>query len=330
MDKYPTISVIVPVYHVEKELKRCLDSLLRQTFSDYEIILINDGGTEKETAICEEYAAEHARIKYHYQNHQGVSVARNVGLSMARGGWLMFVDSDDWVSEDFCQKAIAAVKKSQVQMAIFDFVYANSSDKEYRVNRSPLKEGVYPMELILKERLAGNIASELCTKIYKKELWDGILFPAGEIFEDAAVLHEVIDRADRIAILHDVLYYYNNERGRGSITEVAYRTGDCYRWLYIQRRKRYLFIKKKHPDMLDIVNREMSSTALRYAVSLVNNDKGLCVLQDVSKWLNSQNIQLNKGSFKARSAFFLLLRFPCAFYYVIKTLLFSGFIKERN
>ncbi len=328
MDKSPAISVIVPVYHVEKELKRSLDSLLRQTFSDYEIILVNDGGNETETAICEDYAAKNTRIKYHYQNNRGVSVARNVGLSMARGGWIMFADSDDWVGEDFCQKAFAAVNNNQVQMAIFDYVYANGDVNKNSVNRSQLEEGVYPMEIVLRERLTGKIAPEVWNKIYKKELWDGVLFPEGEIYEDAAVLHEVIDRAVRIAILHDVLYY--KRRRRGSITDVGYRTGDDYKWLYIQRRKRYLFIKKKHPDMLDIVNREIASTALQYAVFLVNNDEDLFVLQDVSKWLNSQDIQLKNGSFKARSAFYLLLRFPGAFYYVIKSLIFSGLIKRRN
>ncbi len=328
MDKSPAISVIVPVYHVEKELKRCLDSLLRQTFSDYEIILVNDGGNETETAICEDYAAKNTRIKYHYQDNRGVSVARNVGLSMARGGWIMFADSDDWVGEDFCQKAFAAVNNNRVQMAIFDYVYADGNVNKNSVNRSRLEEGVYPMEVVLRERLIGNIASELWNKIYKKELWDGVLFPEGEIFEDAAVLHEVIDRAGRIAILHDILYY--KKRRRGSITDIGYRTSDGYKWLYIQRRKRYLFIKEKHPDMLDIVNREIAATALQYAVFLVNDDKDLFVLQDVSKWLNTQDIKLKKGGFKARSAFYLLLCFPNAFYYVIKSLLFSGLIKRRN
>ncbi|MBQ1446862.1 MAG: glycosyltransferase family 2 protein, partial [Solobacterium sp.] len=106
----PKISIIVPVYHVEKYLERCLDSILGQSEPDFELILINDGGTEAETAICEKYAAMDERIIYRRQKNQGLSAARNAGLALYRGEWLMFVDSDDWVHRDFCRNALKAVQ----------------------------------------------------------------------------------------------------------------------------------------------------------------------------------------------------------------------------
>ena len=93
----PEISIIVPVYHVEKQLRRALDSILSQTFTDFELILINDGGNEEESAICREYAEKDSRIVYLTQTNQGQSAARNRGLDQCRGNWIMFVDSDDWV-----------------------------------------------------------------------------------------------------------------------------------------------------------------------------------------------------------------------------------------
>ena len=322
----PVISIIVPVYHVEKELKRCLDSLLRQSFSDYEIILINDGGNEVETAICEDYAANNQCIVYRYQTNQGLSAARNTGLSIARGSWIMFVDSDDWVNEDVCLKAITAVRNHQAQMAIFDLVYTIGDSRDGSVHRSILPEGVYPMETILKERLVGNIAGYAWNKIYKKELWEGIIFPVGEVWEDDAVLHEVIDRADKIVILHDILYY-KSER-QGCITEVAFRTGEWAKWVYIQRKKRYLYLQKNHPDMIDIECNVMAGAAIQCARFLTNSQNDLLAVLEVSKWLREHNVQINKGSKKRKAAYFLLFHFPALFLYLVKTLVYCKVIKK--
>ena len=294
MSLSPVISIIVPVYHVEKELKRCLDSLLRQSFSDYEIILINDGGNEVETAICEDYAANNQCIVYRYQTNQGLSAARNTGLSIARGSWIMFVDSDDWVNEDFCRSALEAVKKNKAQMAIFDLVYTIGDSRDGSVHRSILPEGIYPMETILKERLVGNIVGYVWNKIYKKELWEGIIFPVGEVWEDDAVLHEVIDRASKIVILHDVLYYKPGRKG--CITEVAFRTGEWTKWVYIQRRKRYMYLKEHHPEMMDIECNIMAASALQYARVFVKRKNGLSEIRKISEWLRLQHVRINKRS----------------------------------
>ena len=322
----PVISIIVPVYHVEKELKRCLDSLLRQSFSDYEIILINDGGNEVETAICEDYAANNQCIVYRYQTNQGLSAARNTGLSIARGSWIMFVDSDDWVNEDFCLKAITAVRNHQAQMAIFDLVYTTGDSRDDSVHKSILPEGVYPMETILKERLVGNIAGYAWNKIYKKELWDNISFPVGEAWEDDAVLHEVMDRASKIVILHDVLYYKPGRKG--CITEVAFRTGEWAKWVYIQRKKRYLYLQKNHPDMIDIECNVMAGAAIQCARFLTNSQNDLLAVLEVSKWLREHNVQINKGSKKRKAAYFLLFHFPALFLYLVKTLVYCKVIKK--
>lgn len=315
MSLSPVISIIVPVYHVEKELKRCLDSLLNQTFPDYEIILVNDGGNVTETAICEDYAANNQCIVYRYQTNQGLSAARNTGLSIARGSWIMFVDSDDWVNEDFCLKAITAVRNHQAQMAIFDLVYTTGDSRDGSVHRSILPEGIYPMETILKERLVGNIVGFVWNKIYKKELWEGIIFPVGEVWEDDAVLHEVIDRASKIVILHDVLYYKPGRKG--CITEKAHRTGEWAKWVYIQRKKRYLYLQKNHPEMMDIECNVMAGAAIQYARFLTNCQNDLLAVRDVSNWLREHNVQINKGSKKRKVAYYLLFYFPVLFYYFI-------------
>ena len=139
----PEISIIVPVYHVEKYLRKTIDSILRQTFSDFELILVNDGGNEEETAICKEYARKDSRIVYIYQTNQGLSAARNSGLAISRGNWIMFVDSDDWVREDFCEKALESVRSTGADMGVFDLEHVCGDNVNGIKECSNLAEGVY-------------------------------------------------------------------------------------------------------------------------------------------------------------------------------------------
>ena len=239
------ISIIVPVYHVENELRRCLDSILAQSYKDFELILINDGGNEVETAICEQYAEQDSRIVYRYQNNRGLSAARNHGLELSRGEWIMFVDSDDWVNEEFCRKAYEAVNVSCAQMAIFDLAYTQGNERSGTVHASQIEAGVYPSEEILRLRLSGKIQGYAWNKIYNRSLWKGIRFPEKELWEDDAVMHELIDAAKQIAVIHDVLYYkpYRAE----CITSIAKENGEENKWLFIQRKRRYLYLKEHHP-----------------------------------------------------------------------------------
>ena len=96
----PKISVIVPVYNVEKYLHRCVDSILAQTFNDFELLLIDDGSKDKSGAICDEYAAKDSRVRVFHKENGGVSSARNLGLENAKGDWIIFIDSDDWIADD--------------------------------------------------------------------------------------------------------------------------------------------------------------------------------------------------------------------------------------
>ena len=238
----------------------------------------------------------------------------------------MFVDSDDWVNEEFCRKAFEAVQKNKAQMAIFDLAYTVGDSRNGNIHRSFLDEGVYPMETVLKERLVGNITVYLWNKIYIKKLWDGILFPVGEIWEDDAVLHEVIDRAEKIVILHDVLYY--KLRRQGSIAGTAFLTGEWAKWVYIQRRKRYIYLKEHHPEMMHIECNVMAAVALNHARFLTKSKNGLPEVRNISKWLHIQEVHFNKGSIKRKTAYCLLLNYPAIFYYLVKSLVRFKIIKE--
>ena len=176
----PTVSVIVPVYHVEKSLRRCLESILAQDFADFELILINDGGNAEETAICEEYAAKDSRIVYLFQENRGLSAARNAGLDIARGEWILFADSDDYVAPDFISKPLETVRRTGADIAIFDYRYADADGHPGQLHRCGLPEGTYTGYEALTADAEGKIQPNVWHRIYKREIWRDLRFPPGE------------------------------------------------------------------------------------------------------------------------------------------------------
>ena len=127
----PKISVIVPVYNTEKYLNRCIDSILAQTFTDFELLLIDDGSTDCSGKICDEYAAKDSRVRVFHKENGGVSSARNMGLDNAQGEWITFVDSDDWVHEDFLKKRLALALNDNADIAYCDVEYVYRTHNVY-------------------------------------------------------------------------------------------------------------------------------------------------------------------------------------------------------
>lgn len=301
----PEISVIVPVYHAEKYLKRCLDSLLAQTFRDIEVILVNDGGSEEDSRICEEYASADNRIVYTVQQNQGVSAARNTGLALCQGKWIMFADSDDYTDPRFCERAFQAVTGMHADMVIFDLQYMNADGTPGDIHRSSPAEGVYDSDTILKERICGNINVYVWNRIYRRDLWKGILFPVGENWEDDALSHVLIDRAEKIGIIHDVLYYkpYRED----NITSLASRTFKDTEWLYRQRRRRYMYLKEKHPEMLELDRNNAASAAMRFCAFSAVTGKEPELYEEARQWLKTERLYPRGKNLLVNAAYFLLM-----------------------
>ena len=162
----PTISIIVPVYNTEKYLHRCIDSILAQTYTDFELLLINDGSTDKSGAICDEYAAKDNRVRVFHKENGGVSSARNLGLDEAQGEWICFVDSDDYVFEEFLQNFISKIDDDVdlicQGMEFDDFFSKNCSIKRFGVDyHGSIDKGL--LELYKKPMLGS-----LCNKCLKR------------------------------------------------------------------------------------------------------------------------------------------------------------------
>lgn len=204
------VSIIVPVFNVEKYLSRCIDSLIEQDYEQIEIILVNDGSTDSSMTICKKYEKKDSRIRIIDQLNQGLSMARNAGLKAASGKYICFVDSDDWVEKDYVSYGMNLIKKYKCEMACFGYYLCDGRYKKPmpRLNGQNVLgvcNRVEGQKLLARDVI---IASHAWDKIFKKKLFDNIRFPANKVYEDVFIMHEVINNCSRIAYSSRPEYCY--------------------------------------------------------------------------------------------------------------------------
>ena len=245
----PCLSVIVPVYNVEKYLPRCLGSLIGQTLKEIEIILVNDGSTDRSEQICQAYAEKDARIRVFSKQNGGLSDARNYGIERAQADVLGFVDSDDYVDGNMFEYLLRIKEEHHAQIAVGGVRMAADDGHIYQ-NRAVERESVYNTHDAMAELLySKRILNSVCNKIFDKTLFDGIAFPFGKLYEDEFVTYRVFDRAETIAMTNQVFYYYR--KNPGSITHVKYTDRELDR-VYASIEK-LGFIHEHYPDLDDLV-----------------------------------------------------------------------------
>lgn len=239
------VSVIVPVYNVEKYLHKCLDSIINQTYRNLEIILVDDGSPDNCGAICDEYAQKDSRIKVIHQKNGGLSAARNTGLDCAVGEYISFVDSDDWVSEEFIEQLISSAKPNSLVMC--DFIsWESDADGSIPVAGDRI-------ETIDQNEFWSRTIGEKCilytvawNKLYPKRIFSELRFQTGLLHEDEAILHYVIDQVDSINVLHRPMYFYR--RTRSSIMGRGFNPSRLDLFVGLAERLKY-FRDKKLPEL---------------------------------------------------------------------------------
>lgn len=203
----PLISIIIPVYKVEKYLEKCIKSVLNQTYSNLQIILVDDGSPDNCGEICDKYANIDKRIEVIHKKNGGLSDARNVGLKAATGEYIGFVDSDDYVSKDMFQTLYNTLINTNSDVSICNF-YTVVGGKNIVKN---LDNGIeiYSKIDILKEILLDKkIQSYAWNKLYKKELFKNIEYPVGKKYEDIGTTFYLLEKCDKIAVTGSPEYYY--------------------------------------------------------------------------------------------------------------------------
>ena len=195
------VSVIVPVYNTEKYLRKCLDSLVNQDFSDYEIVIVNDGSTDSSESIINEYVSKYDFIKSFTKANGGLSSARNYGIDKASGNYLAFVDSDDYVESNYLKELYESITKDKSDIAVCEFSYVYSDGKVIR-SYSNLN---YTDDSLKKYLLTPPMAP---IRLFKKELFEKIKFKEGIYYEDLELCPKLIKFAKKVSFVDLSLYNY--------------------------------------------------------------------------------------------------------------------------
>lgn len=211
----PKISLIIPVYNVEKYIHKTLESVLAQTFTDYEVIMINDGSTDGSLAVLEEYANKYENFKLIDQNNCGLSRARNVGVKAAVGDYIAFLDSDDFLAPDFLEVLYNSAEENGADIACCNYyLYYDKSCKKFYMPFTA-KTGVYSNEIALKKLILDiSFHFFMWNKLFKRILFvDNDIIFYDMYFEDVAVCPQLFFYANKVSFVNKALYYYRRHEG---------------------------------------------------------------------------------------------------------------------
>ena len=235
--KNDLISIIIPVYKVEKYLEKCIESVLNQTYTNLQIILVDDGSPDNCGKICDEYAKKDSRIEVIHKANGGLSDARNVGISKAKGRYIGFVDSDDYIKENMYEILLNLIKKYDADVSICNLYDVIDGNEYIRNKENGIQE--YSRLDILKEVLLDkNIQSYAWNKLYKKELFDEVKYPIGKKYEDIGTTFYIFEKCNKIVVTSEPEYYYL-KRSDSLVNNVTESTVFDYMELILQR---YLYI----------------------------------------------------------------------------------------
>jgi glycosyltransferase involved in cell wall biosynthesis len=216
MDKI-LITVIVPVYNVEKYVLKCLQSIQNQTFQNFEAIIVDDGSTDGSGAICDQFVQTDSRFVVIHQANQGLSAARNTGLDAAKGEFLMFVDSDDFIHPQMMEILYQCCVEHNAEIAICKYSYIEEGEK---ADIQPIDRTAYHATVVSGRESCARIYTEtVCetviswNKLYRRDSFETMRFPVGKIHEDEFVTYQILYEAERVAYVEAVLYYYLQRSG---------------------------------------------------------------------------------------------------------------------
>lgn len=208
----PLISVIVPVYNVEKYIHRCVDSILAQTLSNFELILVDDGSPDQCPQICDQYAEQDDRIHVIHQQNKGLSAARNAGIdwvfSNSDSQWITFVDSDDWIHPQMLTFLYESASRNSVSISICGYQCTDGCDPQVDIVREKIWT---PEEFYVQQNVNATVA---WGKLYKKGCFSGLRYPEGKLHEDEFITYQIIFACSKIVVIEAPLYaYFQNPKG---------------------------------------------------------------------------------------------------------------------
>lgn len=246
------ISIIVPVYNMEKYIDKCINSIINQTYKNIEIIIVDDGSTDKSSKIIDKYKKIDKRIKFYHKKNGGLADARNYGLEKATGEYIGFVDSDDYIENNMYEKLYNNLIKYKADISVVNYNLVYEKDFNYKKNFKEISDKLIilnkmeTIKLLLDDNKFGNYA---WNKLYKRELFNNIKYPVGRKMEDLGTTYKIIEKCNRI--VYDPIPLYNYLQRNNSIVNTINLSffEDTYiltyeRFIYLDNK--YGFIKENH------------------------------------------------------------------------------------
>lgn len=208
------MSVIIPVYNVEIYLDKCLKSVLAQTYRNLEIVLVDDGSTDRSGLMCDEYAKKDARIRVIHKQNGGLSDARNVALDIVQGDYVTFVDSDDYVDKRLVDRLLVCATQKQCDLVVGGFVKCIAEVEDDRNDKEEQRQTILSAEDAIERMLyRKGVPTYAHGKLYKSCLFEEIRFPVGKLFEDIITVYKVLKKVNKIGIVDYPMYYYRQRQG---------------------------------------------------------------------------------------------------------------------
>lgn len=307
----PKISIIIPVYNVEKYIRKCIDSILFQTFIDFELILVDDGSKDSSGEICDEYQNKDSRIKVIHKSNGGLSSARNAGINIAKGDFFGFVDSDDWINKDMYELLYKGISDFKADIALCRLLHLDENNHSYYLNdKFSDKEKIIDGDRLLSYLLLKRIDASSCTKLFKSSIFENLRFHEGRNNEDFKLLYEVFSNVNKGVLINEVSYNYIYRNG--SITNSI--SSSCVFDSYENAKDMLNYIKIKKPNLISEAESwyfMQTFVLLRYIVinNIINENNEKYKMLKINLLKNIRKILNNKYIGNKFKLLFLILTF---------------------
>ena len=267
------VSVVVPIYNIEKCLWQCVESIVSQTYADLQIILVDDGSTDSSGNICDEYAAKDGRIVVIHKANGGLSDARNAGVAVANGEYVFFVDGDDWLHSNAISEAVDYSQNNDCNVVQISHWYAftDSLGYEKRYVRMTQKPFYLSREEAMRQLLLNDYLKNFAWgKLYRTEMVKNQPFPVGKFFEDSYWQHLIVDKASKVGIIPQPYYFYR-QRTESISGGVSLRSFDLIEGL----ENRLSFISEKYPSLYKVAARRLWKAVWLLRFGINNSDPAI-------------------------------------------------------
>lgn len=298
------ISVIIPVYNIEPYLRKCLDSVVNQTYKELEILIIDDGSTDGSGAICDEYAKTDKRIRVFHTENRGLSCARNLGLDEAKGEWIGFVDSDDWIEPNMYECLLRRAEETGADVVECGCYREQKRSTQVSNRQNMVMSG---MEAVI-GLMHRELSEEVWNKLYRSICFSQLRFPENRTYEDVAITYKVLLEASKVSTISENQYHHIKRVGSLSATHdmknlIGY-------WKSVKERYDNLFSivdVQERRDLLKSCAIAASRTWVYYFdCSVEERRKNNCVIHEINSF-TKQNIRLfgdNEWNYQLRIGVF--------------------------